>query len=792
MNMDNKIFGLIKMPTTIKIKRSDGRIHLAKVVQLNLESKSVGVEWTENNDVKGKEILLDLVYELNPELRLTDDETLLSQPSVIQQQTTVRPTAAVQPLEDITHDRMTRKLANNNISKITSDKNDAQTRLTLDIDTFEREYSIRPPPTLPPQLLQIKNNAQSSTSVPTTSSILNKPQPSTIAVRSIRRPQMNSTVSQIKPISSATTTSSSLASTPTNPAPPSPAPDPIVQPINRTNNKQPNERRLSRLHVVQPATVIEQQTMHSTVGYNGPLGQMILDYRSTLSYTPITSLEYIEKDLRICVCVRKRPINKKEIARKDNDVITIPNKDHCLVHVPKTKVDLTKLLDNQTFRFDFAFDEKSTNELVYRYTAQPLIETVFNGGNATVFAYGQTGSGKTFTMGCDLSCKTADFSHGIYAQTTRDIFQRYEKRFKQQIDIYCTFYEIYCGKVYDLLNNKKRLRVLEDQKGLVQICDRKEQHVKNVQDVLTIIQHGMNIRTSGQTAANINSSRSHAVLQIILKASQPTTSITKNGQCKRYIKEIGKMSLIDLAGSERGKDTASGDRLQRMEGSEINKSLLALKECIRALGRGDGHHVPFRGSTLTKVLRDSFIGEKSKVCMIAMISPSNSDVENTMNTLRYADRVKELRMDDIKTKNGNNDEQTDELNSADDKENGFDNDEDNDYVDTELDEAMQSYTNAIEHLQEYEEEVFDCCQDVLKSDDLNKNDLRNIYEQTMHGDYDQEKFVQQLKQHVEKRQQQLNDLQVKIEQFEQYLTQEECSSQHLINKKIKNKNREIT
>ena len=168
---------------------------------------------------------------------------------------------------------------------------------------------------------------------------------------------------------------------------------------------------------------------------------------------------------------------------------------------------------------------------------------------------------------------------------------------------------------------------------------------------------GMSIRTSGTTAANSNSSRSHAILQIILKTSSPisihsniSSSSSRNNNNpavpRRLIKEVGKMSLIDLAGSERGKDTASGDRLQRMEGSEINKSLLALKECIRALGRGDGSHVPFRGSTLTKVLRDSFIGDKSKVCMIAMVSPTHSDVENTMNTLRYADRVKELRASD--------------------------------------------------------------------------------------------------------------------------------------------------
>jgi kinesin family protein 2/24 len=171
----------------------------------------------------------------------------------------------------------------------------------------------------------------------------------------------------------------------------------------------------------------------------------------------------------------------------------------------------------------------------------------------------------------------------------------------------------------------------------------------------------MSIRTSGTTAANSNSSRSHAILQIILKTSTPmaihsnvssTASASRNNNHnnpavpRRLVKEVGKMSLIDLAGSERGKDTASGDRLQRMEGSEINKSLLALKECIRALGRGDGSHVPFRGSTLTKVLRDSFIGDKSKVCMIAMVSPTHSDVENTMNTLRYADRVKELRAGD--------------------------------------------------------------------------------------------------------------------------------------------------
>lgn len=151
--------------------------------------------------------------------------------------------------------------------------------------------------------------------------------------------------------------------------------------------------------------------------------------------------------------------------------------------------------------------------------------------------------------------------------------------------------------------------------------------------MLKLIQHGNNARTSGQTSANSNSSRSHAVFQIVLRPPGST-------------KIHGKFSFIDLAGNERGADTSSANRQTRMEGAEINKSLLALKECIRALGKQSAH-LPFRVSKLTQVLRDSFIGDKSKTCMIAMISPGLSSCEHTLNTLRYADRVKELVVKDI-------------------------------------------------------------------------------------------------------------------------------------------------
>lgn len=354
---------------------------------------------------------------------------------------------------------------------------------------------------------------------------------------------------------------------------------------------------------------------------------MIRDFRASLDYRPLTSNDLIEEH-RICVCVRARPLNKKELSMKDLDVITIPSKDVVMVHEPKQKVDLTRYLENQTFRFDYAFDENSTNEMVYRFTAQPLVETIFERGMATCFAYGQTGSGKTHTMGGDFSGKNQDCSKGIYALSARDVFLMLKKPNYKKLDlqVFATFFEIYSGKVFDLLNRKAKLRVLEDGKQQVQVVGLQEREVKCTEDVLKLIEVGNSCRTSGQTSANAHSSRSHAVFQIILR---------------RRGKMHGKFSLIDLAGNERGADTSSADRQTRLEGAEINKSLLALKECIRALGRNKPH-TPFRASKLTQVLRDSFIGENSRTCMIATISPGMASCENTLNTLRYANRVKEF------------------------------------------------------------------------------------------------------------------------------------------------------
>lgn len=402
--------------------------------------------------------------------------------------------------------------------------------------------------------------------------------------------------------------------------------------------KQNRENRRARQSEIKK----EQEQVKMELDPGNPNWQflkMIMDYQSSLGELKHLGMNDPIIDHQICVCVRKRPLNKKEIGRKDIDIVACADKSTTIVHECKLKVDLTKFLDNHKFRFDYSFDETSTNEIVYRYTAKPLVDTIFNQGMATCFAYGQTGSGKTHTMGGDFTAgKQQDCSKGIYCLAASDLFKLQKTKYKSlDLVVSASFFEIYSGKIFDLLNKRKKLQVLEDGKAQVQIPNLNETIVHSVDDVLKLLEQGMKTRTSGTTSANQNSSRSHAIFQMILRKR----GHGKDGSLGAL---HGKFSLIDLAGNERGADTMSSDRQTRLEGAEINKSLLALKECIRALGKR-GAHLPFRASKLTQVLRDSFIGENAKTCMIAMISPGLSCVEHTLNTLRYADRAKELGPD---------------------------------------------------------------------------------------------------------------------------------------------------
>ena len=345
-----------------------------------------------------------------------------------------------------------------------------------------------------------------------------------------------------------------------------------------------------------------------------------------LNNSPQNSKTKISK---IRVIVRKRPANHREFAQNDIDIITTEKKNTIIVKELKNKVDLTKYIEEHKFTFDRTFDENSSNQLIYNEMLKPMIEAAFNKTKITCFAYGQTGSGKTYTMLGNNHIKNDNGPQvpGLYLLSCIDVFNFLQKKENSNLELWVSFYEIYCNKLFDLLNNKNILQAREDGKGNICIVGLIEKHTKNIEELLDIIDFGLNSRTVGITGANLDSSRSHAILQINIK--------TKDKE------SYSKISFIDLAGSERAVDTIDTNKRTKIDGAEINKSLLALKECIRALDL-EKRHKPFRGSKLTLVLRDSFMGN-CLTLMIANISPCLSCSEHTLNTLRYADRVKELR-----------------------------------------------------------------------------------------------------------------------------------------------------
>ncbi|XP_022352865.1 kinesin-like protein KIF2C isoform X2 [Enhydra lutris kenyoni] len=494
---------------------------------------------------------------------------------------------------------------------------------------------------------------------------------------------------------------------------------------------------------------------------NWEFARMIKEFRTTLECHPLTVTDPIEEH-RICVCVRKRPLNKQELAKKEIDVISIPSKCLLLVHEPKLKVDLTKYLENQAFCFDFAFDETVSNEVVYRFTARPLVQTIFEGGKATCFAYGQTGSGKTHTMGGDLSGKAQNASKGIYAMASRDVFLlKNQSRYRNLgLEVYVTFFEIYNGKLFDLLNKKAKLRVLEDGKQQVQVVGLQERLVSCADDVIKMIDMGSACRTSGQTFANSNSSRSHACFQILLRAKG---------------RVHGKFSLVDLAGNERGADTSSADRQTRMEGAEINKSLLALKECIRALGQNKAH-TPFRESKLTQVLRDSFIGENSRTCMIAMISPGISSCEYTLNTLRYADRVKELSPHSGSSGEQPTQMETEEMEASSHGSlipGNFSKEEE------ELSSQMSSFNEAMSQIRELEERAMEELKEIIQQGP----GWLELSEMTEQPDYDLETFVNKAESALIQQAKHFSALQDVIKALRLAMQLEEQASKQISNKK---------
>eukprot|EP00977_Amphora_coffeiformis_P003331 scaffold620_cov169-Amphora_coffeaeformis.AAC.1 len=339
--------------------------------------------------------------------------------------------------------------------------------------------------------------------------------------------------------------------------------------------------------------------------------------------------------MRIRVVVRKRPMSTSEVALAGNVDILHPLDCQAfgkmLVYQPKTRVDLTKEIETIPFAFDNVFDERSNNAEIYERAVQPLIPGFFEKQWATLFAYGQTGSGKTYTtLGSVHTTGARDCCYGLYFLAAMDIFQYLRTNPDLHLAVRVSLFEIYGGNLYDLFNDRQLIKCLEDAKGKINFIGLSERDLSSPHDLMHWIHEGSALRSTGTTSRNADSSRSHAVLQLHLYKESDNS-------------EYSRMTFIDLAGSERGADTNTACRTTRQEGADINTSLLSLKEVIRALAKGkeEGSHVPFRGSKLTQVLKESFVGKNCRSVMIACVSPNIGNCEQTLNTLRYANRVKE-------------------------------------------------------------------------------------------------------------------------------------------------------
>nr|XP_056719618.1 chromosome-associated kinesin KIF4-like [Euleptes europaea] len=334
------------------------------------------------------------------------------------------------------------------------------------------------------------------------------------------------------------------------------------------------------------------------------------------------------KAIPVRVALRCRPLVPKEIDE---------GCQMCLSFVPGAPQVI--LGNDKPFTYDYVFDPFTEQEEVFNTCIAPLVKGIFKGYNATVLAYGQTGSGKTYSMG---GAYTADQKNdptvGVIPRVIRLLFQEMEERKEWQFSRKVSYLEIYNEDILDLLAPSRerlsQISIREDPKEGIKIVGLTEHTVTGAQETVDCLEQGNSSRTVAATAMNTQSSRSHAIF---------TISIEQRSKKETNLSFHSKLHLVDLAGSERQKKTkAEGDRLR--EGININKGLLCLGNVISALGdeAKRGNHIPYRDSKLTRLLQDS-LGGNSHTLMIACVSPADSNMEETLNTLRYADRARKIK-----------------------------------------------------------------------------------------------------------------------------------------------------
>ncbi|KAM6368449.1 kinesin-like protein KIF18B [Pluvialis apricaria] len=284
------------------------------------------------------------------------------------------------------------------------------------------------------------------------------------------------------------------------------------------------------------------------------------------------------------------------------------------------------------FVFDRVFGEMATQEEVFQHTTHNVLDSVLNGYNCSVFAYGATGAGKTYTM------LGSEKNPGIMYLTMVELYKKIEARKEEKsCEVLVSYQEVYNEQIHDLLEPKGPLAIREDPEKGVVVQGLSFHQPSSAEQLLEMLANGNKNRTQHPTDANATSSRSHAIFQIYVKQQDRVGGLTQDLQ-------VAKMSLIDLAGSERASATnAKGERLR--EGANINRSLLALINVINALAdaKSKKTHIPYRDSKLTRLLKDS-IGGNCRTIMIAAVSPCMLAYEDTYNTLKYASRAKEIKL----------------------------------------------------------------------------------------------------------------------------------------------------
>ncbi|XP_040895708.1 kinesin-like protein KIF1A [Toxotes jaculatrix] len=360
------------------------------------------------------------------------------------------------------------------------------------------------------------------------------------------------------------------------------------------------------------------------------------------------------------VAVRVRPFNSREIGKESKCIIQMSGNTTTIINPKQAK-------DNKSFNFDYSYWSHTSPEdinyasqmRVYKDIGEEMLQHAFEGYNVCIFAYGQTGAGKSYTM---MGKQDVKDQQGIIPLLCEDLFTKINDNTDNSMSysVEVSYMEIYCERVRDLLNpkNKGHLRVREHPLMGPYVEDLSKLAVTSYNDIQDLMDSGNKARTVAATNMNETSSRSHAVFNIIF------TQKRHDAETDNTSEKVSKISLVDLAGSERADSTgAKGTRLK--EGANINKSLTTLGKVISALAEVDSgpnknkkkkkveSFIPYRDSVLTWLLREN-LGGNSRTAMVAALSPADINYDETLSTLRYADRAKQIRCNAVINEDPNN------------------------------------------------------------------------------------------------------------------------------------------